>query len=129
MVNEKHYSDFSSLGEIDDNGSLRLLTGHEAVENALRLWIASFRGELIRNPDRGGYIVQWLAKPMSEEVGLRIKEAIEDGLFEDFEPRVSIQRLTVTPYYEQSFWKIELEGYVPAIREQFKLSEKLRRLI
>jgi hypothetical protein len=52
MATLQGYADFSSIAEIDQDGGIRLLTGHEAVENALRLWIASFRGELLRNPGK-----------------------------------------------------------------------------
>lgn len=127
-MSQKYYADYSSTGEIEANGNLRLLVGSEAVENALRMWMTCFRGEMIRRPDIGGYVVQWLMKPLSEDVGIRIKEAIEDGLYEDFQPRVQITSLVVTPNYEKEYWKIELEGYCPAVKEEFSLSEKLRRL-
>lgn len=127
-MTSKKYVDFDSTAEIEPNGSLRLLTGNQVLENSLRMWIASFRGEIIRNPEKGGYIVQWLMKPMSEETGIRIKEAIQDGLFEDFDPKVVIQKLDVIPNYEQGYWQIELRGYAPSLKESFSLSEKLRRL-
>jgi phage baseplate assembly protein W len=127
-MEQKFYVDYSSIGEIESNGHLRLLTGQEAVENALRLWIASFRGEIIRRPELGGYIIQWLMKPLSDDVAIRIREAIEDGLYEDFQPRVMIRRLDIVPNYERDYWKIELEGYCPAIKDNINLSEKLRRI-
>lgn len=122
------YIDFDSNAEIEPNGSLRVLSGVEALENSIRLWVASFRGEVIRKPERGGYIVQWLMKPMNEETRRRIKEAIQDGLFEDFQPKIQITRLDVIPNYELGYWQIELQGYSPALKEAFSLSEKLRRL-
>lgn len=128
MITQKSFADFSATGETDYNGQLRILKDNEALENALRMWIASFRGEIIRQPDKGGYIVQWLTKPMSEDTRTSIKEAIEDGLFEDFQPPVQIRQLNIIPDYENQNWKIELKGYCPALRETFSLSEKLRRL-
>jgi len=128
MSDSRTFSDFTSSAEFEPNGSLRIVTGTEALVNSLRMWIASFRGELIRRPARGGYIVQWLMKPMSEEVGIRIREAIQEGLFEDFEPRITITKVRVIPDYENQFWNIELEGYSSLLKETFSLSEKLRRI-
>jgi hypothetical protein len=65
---------------------------------------------------------------MSPEIGVKIKDAIQEGLYEDFEPKISIQSLSVSPNYEKGFWKIELVGYCPTIKETISLSEKLRRL-
>lgn len=128
MAESKTYTDFTSNAEIEPDGSLRLVSGSEALMNSLRMWIASFQGEIIRRPAKGGYIIQWLMKPMSEETRVRIAEAIEEGLFEDFEPKIRIQKLSVTPNYEGQYWEIELRGYAPLLKEAFSLSEKLRRL-
>jgi len=128
MEESKKYSDFTSNAEIELDGSLRIVTGSDALANSLRMWISSFRGEILRNPTKGGYVIQWLMKPMSEETRVRIAEAIEEGLFEDFDPKITLQKLTVTPNYENKYWEIELRGYAPLLKESFSLATKLRRL-
>jgi len=127
-MNEHQYSDYSSIGEIDSKGGIRLLMNREAVENSLRLWITSFRGEIIKRPTMGGIVLQWLMKPMSMETARNIKNAIIDGLANDFQPVISISSLSVVPNYEKQYWEIELIGYCPLIQDEISYSDKLRRL-
>lgn len=128
MINYKPIFDFSVFGELDNNGQLKILTGEEAVFNALRIWVASFRGEILRNISRGGYITYWLLKPMTDENTENLRQAIEDGLYEDFYPSLRVQQLSVIPDYERELWKIELQAYVPYLKDNIYFEEELRRI-
>lgn len=122
------YKDYSIDAELADSGTLRLLEGVEAVENSLRLWISSFKGEIIRQPNKGGYITRWLMKPITEDTRMAIKRAILDGLIDEFEPVLIPTKVEVTPNYEKEFWEIHIEAYSPTFREQINIIENIRKL-
>lgn len=122
------YRDYSIDAEVNSDGVLEVLEGRAALENAIRQWVSSFRGEYIRNPRKGGYITYWLLKPMNEETRRSIVESIREGFYEDFYPAMEIRTLDVTPNYEGMFWEIHLEGYSPSVKIAVNIHEKLRAL-
>lgn len=122
------YADYSLYADVDDLGNLKVLTGSEAIENALKIWLASFPGESMRNPSKGGYISRWLFKPMSESTAQLIKEAIVESLEEDFYPSLSLQTLTVIPDYDKSQWQITLNAYCPVLKLSINLEESMRSI-
>jgi len=122
------YSDYSLYADVDDLGNLKVLIGKEAVENALKLWIASFPGEMIRNPSKGGYVSRWLFKSLSNENAQSIKEAIIECLEEDFYPTLSLTALKVIPNYDKAQWEIKLEAYSPALKININIEESMRSI-
>jgi len=126
--NIKVYKDYSMDADVDSEGILKVLSGKEAVENALRQWITSFRGEYIRNPQKGGYVTYWLLKPLNDDTQRAIKEAILEGIYEDFTPQIVVKNLTVVPNYTNLSWEISLEAYSPTVKESINIYEELRHL-
>lgn len=126
--NIKVYKDYSMDAEVDTEGVLVVLSGKEAVENALRQWITSFRGEYIRNPQKGGYVTYWLLKPLNDDTQRAIREAILEGIYEDFTPQIVVKNLTVVPNYTNLSWEISLEAYSPTVKESINIYEELRHL-
>jgi hypothetical protein len=124
----KVYKDYSMDADVDSEGILKVLSGKEAVENALRQWITSFRGEYMRNPQKGGYVTYWLLKPLNDDTGRAIKEAILEGIYEDFTPQVVVSSLSVVPNYTNMSWEITLEAYSPVVKEPINIYEELRHL-
>lgn len=122
------FKDYPLDAETTSSGVLRELEGQEAIVNALRLWISSFKGEIIRRPEDGGYITRWLMKPLNEETGIAIKRALLDGLTEDFTPVLIPTLIDVTPNYEKGFWEIHIEAYSPQFRETINVMENIRKL-
>ena len=125
---ETKFKDYPMDAELTVNGVLRTLEGTEAITNALRQWISSFKGEVIRQPNRGGYISRWLMKPITEETALAIKRAILDGLTDEFTPVLIPQVIEVIPHYEQQYWEIHVEAYSPEFRESVNVIENIRKL-
>lgn len=126
--NIKVYKDYSMDADVDSEGILKVLSGKEAVENALRQWITSFRGEYMRNPQKGGYVTYWLLKPLNDDTGRAIKEAILEGIYEDFTPQVVVSSLSVVPNYTNMSWEITLEAYSHVVKEPINIYEELRHL-
>ncbi len=129
MNEYKIYKDFSIDAKTDEEGKLIVLEGKKALENAILQWVSSFKGEYIRNPNKGGYVTKWLLKPMTEETQQSIKEAILEGFYEDFNPEVVLTKLEVNPIYEKRIWEIIMEGYSPTLKQPINIEEKLRNLI
>ncbi len=122
------YKDFSIDATLTDQGNLKVLSGQDALENALRLWIASFRGEINRKPYKGGYVTRWLTKPMTETVKDDIREAIIDGISDDFFPSVKLRSVEVLPNYDKGFWEIHVSGYSPEVEEYVNVIENIRAI-
>lgn len=127
-TNQTLYKDYSIDAELETTGALKILVGKEAITNALRQWISSFRGEIIRDPNRGGYITRWLMKPLSEDTALAIKRAILDGFVDEFYPVLIPSLIEVIPNYEREYWEIHIEAYSPEFRENINVIENIRRL-
>ena len=53
--NQVIYKDYSIDADLTSTGALKVLEGRDAITNALKLWISSFRGEVMRDPSKGGY--------------------------------------------------------------------------
>lgn len=128
MAQNRQVFDLGMFGELTPTGELQIFKNSEAVYNALRVWVGSFRGEILREASRGGYVTPWLMKPMTEENTRNLREAILDGLYEDFFPSLTVRSLIVTPDYNRAIWRIELEAYAPYIRETISFDEELRRI-
>lgn len=111
----------------EDSQGVIILKDIKAVENALRLWLVSFKGDYIRRPDAGGYVTQWLFKPMTEDTRDDIKTAIRVGMDREFSPRIVVNSIKVEPDYVQESWRIEIIGYVPALQEDLYVIENLRK--
>lgn len=129
MSKKKIYVDFSSTANINNKGSLELLEDIDAVENAFRLWISSFQGDFINQPNKGGYITQWLLKPLSDNNAESIRYAIQDGIEEDFTPAIVLTSVEVTPVYENNYYNIVVKGYIPSLKEKVSWSNKLKTMI
>ena len=111
----------------EDNSGIVVLDGVAAVENALRMWLVSFKGDSIRRPNAGGYVTQWLFKPMNEDTQFDIRTAIKVGLEREFIPNITVSSIRVTPVYSTESWEIEIYGWVPALQEEIHVIENLRK--
>lgn len=118
-------TDFSVFGNVDANGTLLPLNTQDAIENAFRMWAVSSKGEIIRNPRRGGFLLPWITKPLSEENADEIRSAILDGLDQDFTPFIEITRVDVVPNYIERQWDIEVIGFCQEYKTEVSTSVSL----
>jgi len=118
--------DLNYKGGIDAYGHVKEDWGANALNNAILIWLASYRGEAIRNPNSGGYITQWLMKPMSEANVPSIKMSIKDGIEQDFFPVLTINEISVTPNYSQSYWSIYLDVYSSDLKIRTTVSANIK---
>ena len=126
MNNTKVIYDVDFQGRITADGALTEFWEKDALNASLKLWIASSAGDIVRNPDRGDYLSQFLMKPMSEvDVGLLVK-AVQDGISQDFEPNLEIVALQVSPDYERRTWKFYMEVYAPLLKIRTIVDEQIK---
>jgi len=83
----------------------------QALANAIKLWITSYKGDFPRQPSKGGYVTRWLFKPMNDTTLENMYISIRDGIQNDFNNQVRINELTITPNYEKRTWKIKMDVY------------------
>lgn len=118
--------DYDYQGLKDKNGAITQLWGEPALNQSIKLWLVSFQGDIVRAPKRSGYITNWLMKPMNDDNIDRVKMAIKDGIYQDFEPALIIDVLEVTPNYEERYWHIYLEVYSNALKTKAVVDEKIK---
>jgi len=126
MDNTKVIYDVDFQGRITADGALTEFWEADALNAALKLWIASSAGDIVRFPDRGDYLSQFLLKPMSEIDVSLLTKAIQDGIEQDFEPNLRIEALTVTPDYENRTWKFYMEVYAPSLKLRTIVDEQIK---
>lgn len=110
------YVDYNYSGTLNQQGNISVLKDQDALSNAIKLWLCSFRGERLYRPNKGGYVVGSLMKPMSESRANEMEKAIKLGLRTDFQPSIEVKTCRVVPDYENYCYYIHVEGECPAFR-------------
>lgn len=128
-LNIKQAFDYNVIGGLDTEGNIKTLTGKEAVINSLKVWLLSKTNDYIRKPGKGGYLYNWLCKPMSENVQRRIISSLRIGLDQDFYPRLIVKSLQVIPNYEKRYWTIIITGYVPSAKETIDFEQNFSSIV
>lgn len=118
--------DFDYSGEFNLNGNLKKVYNREAIENALRMWLCSLRGEIVRFPESGGFLFNLLYRPMDENLIENYKLEILQGFNEDFEPRANIISLNLEPNFSTRVWQIDLTIFIPSMNYELSFSVGLK---
>lgn len=121
------YTDVNIEGNTNEFGQLEYPTNEEALNNAFRVWLVSSRGENLRSTT-GGYLLPHLGKVMNDERAQEIRQAIQDGLNQEFSPALRILTLDVIPDYTNRLWTIRLVAYSPDLKSGVNTIEKVRNL-
>jgi hypothetical protein len=120
--------DFIATGKADPQGNIPVLRDLAALNNAIKLWFGSFRGERLYNPLKGGPIIGYLLKPMSEDTARDMKTVIKEGLKHDFVPSVKISKCEVDVDYEHGQYLINLIGFCPTLNSDVYYSDAINSL-
>ena len=110
-------------------GALTETWNKDAFINSLKIWLASFSGEVMHNPTRGGYLTQFLMKPMNEINLEHMRDTIRVGLLNDFTPKVEVSYVQIIPHFKERYWEINVSVYSPDLKQQIDLSEQLRSML
>lgn len=121
--------DFSIFGGLNQKGEISVIRGKEAVRNALLSWLLSKEGDYIRRPDTGGFLYNWLCKPMSEYNTSRMLNSLQIGIEYFFSPQIIIITLEVIPDYKKKKYRVTLDGYVPEYSTEIKLDQDFKSFL
>jgi hypothetical protein len=117
------------FGGTNNNGEIKQLWGNEALTNAIKLWLSLYQGEILRDPLKGGYLINLLSKPMSESQSVKIKKDIERGLINEFSPVLKNIKVSVTPNYDKRFWSITIEAFSTDIKDSIDITVQVKNAI
>jgi len=120
--------DFVADGKINVQGNIQVVRDLAALNNALKLWFGSLRGERLYHPNKGGVILPYLLKPMSEAVAGKMMEGIREGLLYDFEPSIKVRKCEVVPDYENKWYEILVIGFCPALNSDVYYNDTINSL-
>jgi len=120
--------DFIAEGNTNEQGNLQVVRDLAALNNAIKLWLGSLRGERLYHPKKGGVIMPYLLKPMSQDSADRMKEGIREGLRYDFEPSVIVRKCEVVPDYENSLYQILVIGFCPSLNSDVYYNDTINSL-
>ena len=125
---ENYYVDIDYRGEKDSSGNLKKYVDEGALEQSMKLWLASSTGEKLRRRN-GGYLLKHLQKPMTEDRAKEIKTSIQSGIERDFQPRLQLLSVEVTPMFSQKKWKVQIVGYSPVLKKAIAVDQIINNLV
>ena len=108
--------DVSISGTSPAHKGIEEITDASALENALKLFLMADKGDYLGQPNKGGYIVAKLMKPMRTVDALDLKTSIELGLSQYFTPTIETFDPAVTPDYANRRWIISFRYVCPSLK-------------
>ena len=103
------YHDIDVFGDENLDGTPKYYFDEEAINNALKLWLSSKKGDFLRRPELGGIVDRLLFKQMSPEQGAKMSFIIQNAINNQFAPTLKLEKLEVNPNYEQRYWEILIQ--------------------
>ena len=101
------YRDFSIPVKNDTRGLLIELQDLNCVKNGLKNILSWQQGWRILNPQFGNILTKYIAEPINSMTSAAIKNEIET-LLPKWEPRITLQKVTVDPEEDQNQYNIEI---------------------
>jgi hypothetical protein len=77
-------------------GGLRFARYEDDIEQAIQIILLTSRGERVMLPEFGAGLRDFVFEPNSEATRARIEESVRKALV-DWEPRIDLERVEVTP--------------------------------
>ena len=103
------YRDFDMNLAQDENGQLVILEDADSIKQAMKLLIMTRLGEMTKfnSPRFGSKIYNYLGEKISFIVGVQLEDELKLTI-SNYEPRVSVLNLTVTPDASNNMYNIQL---------------------
>jgi hypothetical protein len=117
--------DLNIDGGIDARGNIQNLYDAEAVSNAVKTWLLSMKGDYVGFPQKGGPLIDFIEKPMSEIVRIQITQSVTSGLANEF-PELEILYYDIKANLEKKYWEIIVSGYTKKEKIGFYTNEKIK---
>jgi phage baseplate assembly protein W len=111
----KGFKDISAVFEVNPlNDDLIVLKNANAIARSIRNLIFTNRGDKPFNPFLGSRVNQMLFDPMDQISSVSLKSEIERTI-NSFEPRVNLDKVTVTPNYDENQYDIVIKYQIIGI--------------
>ena len=111
----KGFKDISAVFEVNPlNDDLIVLKNSNAIARSIRNLIFTNRGDKPFNPFLGSRVNQMLFDPMDQISSVSLKSEIERTI-NSFEPRVNLDKVTVTPNYDENQYDIVIKYQIIGI--------------
>lgn len=117
--------DFDIEGGVNSKGQLTKLYGQEALNNAIKIWLESQKGDFYGFPERGGHLIKILSKEMSDQVQQELIAVIRNTLTIEFDIPLVINEIKVIPDYGKRTWSLKLDITAPTLNLRTSLSSDL----
>jgi phage baseplate assembly protein W len=111
----KGFKDISAVFEVNPlNDDLIVLKNSNAIARSIRNLIFTNRGDKPFNPFLGSRVNQMLFDPMDQISSVSLRSEIERTI-NSFEPRVNLNKVTVTPNYDENQYDIVIKYQIIGI--------------
>ena len=111
----KGFKDISAIFEVNPlNDDLIVLKNANAIARSIRNLIFTNRGDKPFNPFLGSRVTEMLFDPMDQISSVSVKAEIERTV-NSFEPRVKLEKVTVTPDYDGNQYDVVLKYQIIGI--------------
>lgn len=104
------YTDYSLERRTTAEGEVKRYYNENALAQSIKLWVASGKGEKLRNTG-GGWVLPFIGKALTQENAEALKQSIILGLQTDFSPKLVVEQCIVVPDVERERWVILVQGY------------------
>ena len=122
FIVEEHLSD--SFNSKKTHNDIARITDEESIINSLKnIMMTKFNSRLL-NPEMDFDLRSYLFENLTESKAFFIGYDISLYL-PVYEPRISIEAINVTAYYEEDAYVIDLSVFIPSISKSVKLSSIL----
>lgn len=101
------------------NGDLKIQTNTDAVDNALKCWFRTEKGEILNYPERGGALSDTIFKNFGEFTKLKAMFDFRSELDNYFFPKVRVVSLDFDMDKNKREWGIKLKYYI----EEFEVTK------
>jgi phage baseplate assembly protein W len=111
----KGFKDISAIFEVNPlNDDLIVLKNDNAIARSIRNLIFTNRGDKPFNPFLGSRVTEMLFDPMDQISSVSVRSEIERTI-NSFEPRVNLDKVTVTPNYDENQYDIVIKYQIIGI--------------
>ena len=111
----KGFKDISAIFEVNPlNDDLIVLKNSNAIARSIRNLIFTNRGDKPFNPFLGSRVNEMLFDPMDQISSVSLKSELERTI-NSFEPRVNLNKVTVTPNFDENQYDIIIKYQIIGI--------------
>lgn len=105
----------------NNNRDIRTSLDFSAIQNGIENMFLFLPGERVLQPLFGNNLYKYVYEPINPDTAGRLKAEIYK-MFRDWEPRVNIVDIAVTPYEDQNTYQVAIQYTVPSLGKRNILS-------